>query len=542
MATEDLVLGMGTSSITPVPQRQNLILLNDGKGRFTLSSPSNLSRANNFTRTVIVADFDGNKTPDIFFGNDLHYYGQRDQLHFNDGKGMFINGAENAVPATGFVIQAGDLDGDGSPDLIYQPADFGSALFGGFPYELLLNDGNGRFSRVARSAAPFDSAAYAGFRFFDVDGDKDRDLMVFRSEKLSLFLNKGDGTFTDATNQVPSFTVQYPFGANFLLIDLEGDGDMDVLMLGVSTRSQVLVNDGKGRFKFDFSGRVPRAVGAIATDLDKDGDSDLVLTVKRLQFYMNDGKGLFTLQKGAFPADAIAFPLFAIDVDGDSDLDVLAGGSLFLNNGKNVFTDRTFGRLPKNMGGATFVGDVDLDGDIDAVANGKLFLNDGKGIFFDVSARRLPDGASVKVVTGVDVDRDGDIDLFGRTGFGPILLSNLHRQSRSPLLLWLGREHRLENFSRPGYASKHQFVLPFLALGAARLFVPPFGTFGLDLKTTVVGPVLRTNPGTGSAVLKLPIPMLQSLIGIDIASQALILDDVILAMRLTNTVVDRIRY
>ncbi|MSP26051.1 MAG: hypothetical protein EXR75_13005, partial [Myxococcales bacterium] len=177
-------------------------------------------------------------------------------------------------------------------------------------------------------------------------------------------------------------------------------------------------------------------------DLDGDGDLDVTIPnatgffgppgAEPFRVLMNDGKANFT------PNATLAFTApvrVAVvgDLDGDDDLDLYApsaGGTadkLFINDGKGAFKDEAATRLPPNTasrsGGARAV-DVDSDGDLDLfVAGGYaapdvpfafLYLNDGKGIFSDQTSK-LPStgpGEDPDDVELLDFDRDFDVDVL----------------------------------------------------------------------------------------------------------------------------------
>jgi len=121
----------------------------------------------------------------------------------------------------------------------------------------------------------------------------------------------------------------------------------------------------------------------------------------------------------------------AKDVDGDGDQDVFTcylanqPAQLLINNGAGVFTDQSASRLPAARsiacGDATFL-DVERDGDQDLYVSSdsgpRLWINNGSGTFADQTNTRLP---TLPATTGVggsaaaDVDGDGDIDLSNTT-------------------------------------------------------------------------------------------------------------------------------
>ncbi len=177
-------------------------------------------------------------------------------------------------------------------------------------------------------------------------------------------------------------------------------------------------------------------------DLDGDGDLDLVIPnatgffsppgAEPFRVLMNDGKATFT----PHPTLSFTGPVRVAvvgDLDGDGDQDLYApsaGGTadkLFINDGKGGFADEATTRLPANTashsGGARAV-DVDSDGDLDLfVAGGYaapdsplafLYLNDGAGKFTDATAG-LPmsgQGSDPDDVELLDFDRDFDVDVL----------------------------------------------------------------------------------------------------------------------------------
>jgi enediyne biosynthesis protein E4 len=125
---------------------------------------------------------------------------------------------------------------------------------------------------------------------------------------------------------------------------------------------------------------------------------------------------------------------FDYDRDGDPDLFFVNSSywpghevkpaptqALYRNDGKGHFTDVTKeAGLDKTFyGQGVAVGDYDNDGDLDlyvtAVRGGYLFQNDGKGHFTDVTQSANAHGPGGSWLTGaafVDIDNDGDLDLF----------------------------------------------------------------------------------------------------------------------------------
>ena len=121
---------------------------------------------------------------------------------------------------------------------------------------------------------------------------------------------------------------------------------------------------------------------------------------------------------------------FDYDLDGDSDLlEVASAKQRLLRNDAGIFTDVTSqaGALAKpnsGVGTGAIAGDYDNDGRPDVFilrsTDSSLYHNDGNGSFSDVTVTsRLPAVSHLaRAVTFVDVDHDGDLDIFiaGKSG------------------------------------------------------------------------------------------------------------------------------
>jgi hypothetical protein len=181
---------------------------------------------------VAVGDFDNDGWPDLYVTN----YG-KNRLYHNNHDGTFTDVAEKAgvtvsgaQPAWSTGATFGDYDGDGKLDLyvtgyvkfdLDNPPIAGTAatqysfcqyrgkpvMCGprGLPGEhnhLFHNNGDGTFMEVSQKAGVANEKGYYGFgvAFADVNDDGKLDLVVANDSVPNyLFLNKGDGTFEDAS-------------------------------------------------------------------------------------------------------------------------------------------------------------------------------------------------------------------------------------------------------------------------------------------------------------------------------------------------------
>ena len=129
-----------------------------------------------------------------------------DRLYLNDGRGSFSE-ARQILPARKFestsCVDAADFDKDGDLDLFIgirlKPFQYGVPV-GGY---IMENDGQGNFSDISTSVAP--ELATLGMitdaKWIDVDGDQDQDLIVVGDwMAITIFQNDG-GTFVQSTGE-----------------------------------------------------------------------------------------------------------------------------------------------------------------------------------------------------------------------------------------------------------------------------------------------------------------------------------------------------
>jgi len=135
--------------------------------------------------------------------------------------------SRNRLVEDGSGVAAGDIDGDGLCDLYFCSLERGNSLF--------RNVGNWRFENVTPGSPEVACLGQfsTGATFADVDGDGDLDLLVAGLGKgVRLFLNDGKGHFHESTN---SGLLQH-FGARSMaLADIDGDGDLDLYVANYRT-------------------------------------------------------------------------------------------------------------------------------------------------------------------------------------------------------------------------------------------------------------------------------------------------------------------
>src|SRR5438046_10626941 len=134
-------------------------------------------------------------------------------------------------------VAAGDVDGDGLIDL-YFSSNLGRN-------RLYRNLGHFRFEDITARAGVADSVGWkSGVTTADVNGDGRLDIFVSGVNSLGmpgggrnvLYINNGDGTFTDRTAEYGLDFAGYSTQAAFF--DYDGDGDLDMYLLNSPTLTE----------------------------------------------------------------------------------------------------------------------------------------------------------------------------------------------------------------------------------------------------------------------------------------------------------------
>ncbi|MBN1541136.1 Ig-like domain-containing protein [candidate division KSB1 bacterium] len=247
-------------------------------------------------------------------------------------------------------------------------------------------------------------------------------------------------------------------GHGIAVADVNGDGWDDLFVAGYQkdgcSSDRLYIRQSNGDFveQAEMAGilRDCGSFSAVFFDLDNDDDPDLLTPVfgGRDRLYVNDGTGNFTEQgneRGLSASASLSGGAVAFDANGDGVIDIFvtridAPNELYLNNGSGNFVLTVCGAegLDNNSGledpSQVTVVDVDEDGDLDLYitkrrAANELYLNTGNGTFVESAT---PAGIALQDPTlfssvFADYDNDGDMDLFCAVGFNsfnsdPLLL------------------------------------------------------------------------------------------------------------------------
>jgi hypothetical protein len=228
-----------------------------------------------------------------------------------------------------------------------------------------LNDGNGNllYADVIdhTTTPPSDMSGNYGSVWTDFDNDGDLDLYIAKCRQgvvdledprrwNRLFVNDGNGNFTDMAVQHGVQSKYQSWTADFG--DIDNDGDFDLVITNHDHTIQLFENDGTGHFTeiTDNSGLGITGffLQSKFVDFDNDGFVDLILSGGIERFFRNNGNKTFTQITGLFPSPKAMHSFATGDLNNDGFIDVYAGyGSnyvtpdlsnpdrLWLNNGND---------------------------------------------------------------------------------------------------------------------------------------------------------------------------------------------------------------
>lgn len=252
-----------------------------------------------------------------------------------------------------------------------------------------------------------------------------------------LFIINGYAQTLDFTLANPQPNLVEVWAGTFASGDIDGDGDIDLFMIGQTPaiRTKLYLNDGTGNFT-ELTHPFPLSSSgqAILKDLDNDGDLDLFyagrtsLEVVFTNIYRNDGLGGFTqVTNNALPKFVNDAGAAIADVDNDGDQDIVISAStttgfvadVYLNDGNAVFTAQGSAAFTAVKGAVAFI-DIENDGDKDVIISGKdasnvssikLYQNNGFGNF-TLNTNSTFAALSGEDIDVADTDKDGDLDFL----------------------------------------------------------------------------------------------------------------------------------
>ncbi len=428
---------------------------------------------------IAVADFDRDGICDIFLANGSHF---KDEATSEKHIGAFYRGIDglrfeecarraNVIAVGhGMGCAVGDIDNDGFPDLYL-------AYYG--RTQMWHNNGDGTFDDITVESGVSDDLWSTSAAFADVNADGLLDLFVVtyvtwlptdplcndpdhpavrrtcspmdrQAQPDRLFINLGDGRFAERGAESGVADIVEGKGLAVEIVDLTGDGHLDIYVANDTTANQLFVKRDASQFEeigmragvaVSSDGIRGASMGIGASDFNQDGNFDLVVTNFRHQVKdlysglggenfvavnMDTGLDMLTRRYLSF---GVVFQDF--DLDGWPDLFIANGhiwdltslgpqyeyempASLLQNRDGKAFSDQGHSGgsyfASKRLGRAVAYGDVDNDGDFDLIiqhvgSDAVLLRNDSRSIaqgrrlrFVGTSSVRDPLGCRVEAV------------------------------------------------------------------------------------------------------------------------------------------------
>ncbi len=329
---------------------------------------------------------------------------------------------ETNLPWNPVFVDAGDVDGDGQPDLVA----------GGWWYANPGSAGGDWAARRRSIGGQFRNMAVLD----DLDGDRDLDLLGTDGQpdggRLLLARNHGAGVFT--VEPVAASRGDFLQGA--VTAQLIPGGPVEVVLSwhnGARSSPPVgtewLQNspDPAHPWRLGQLSPVTNEEQVSAGDIDQDGDLDLHLGASWLR---HDPAG-YTAQAGVTLSNGEVDRVQMADLDEDGDLDVILtaehtarANPSFLAWGENTGVSWIEHEIPTSGGFELLsldVGDIDQDGDLDLAVgehqgNGRVWVYENLGRGRAWRERPVDDGDSaIDHHNGTqlkDVDGDGDLDIL----------------------------------------------------------------------------------------------------------------------------------
>jgi hypothetical protein len=413
-ALGDLDLDGDIDLVVGNQEEQGTTYLNDGAGHFTLGAP--FGNGSNFTLAVALADLDTDGDLDIVAGNQR----QQSTTYLNDSAGALpIEYAIDTGTSAALSVAVADLNSDGQLDLV--TGDYGGAN------TIYLNDGSGTFADAGGACGTGSARCFGtgsdkttSVAVGDIDGNGDLDLIVGNDgEPSAVYFNDGTGTFPiSRTVELPSSTTR-----SVAVGDMNGDGMLDLVVGNYSQPSIVYLNDGTGHFPI----RHPFTIGSEQTwsvalgDLDTDGDLDLVAANRSgpVIAYHNDGSGRLVAGQSVDDAGGDPTSVALRDLDADGDLDIAIGNNghqseIAFNDGTGHFAAvRAFGGRAATRSIAA--SDINGDGLPDLVSGNfgqanVVYLNNGRGQFLSGHAFGSESDPTSSIAIA-DLNNDGVLDI-----------------------------------------------------------------------------------------------------------------------------------
>ncbi len=299
----------------------------------------------------------------------------------------------NNILLDGSGVACGDVDGDGLVDVYFAGLDGANALY--------RNLGGWKFEDIAvRAGVDCPRLDSTGVVLADIDGDGDLDLIVnSMGGGTHVFFNDGKAHFTPS----PQNPLNGHFGGTSLaLADIDGNGTLDLYI--ANYRTVTLRDQPNTKFNVRMTDGQPQVTsinGRPLTDPEYTNRFTFVIGMK-------NGTATFTPEENGEPDG-----LYLNDGKGHFTLVPFTAGAFLDENGAPLK------QPPFDWGLSVTMRDLNGDGapDIyvcnDFKSPDRIWLNDGKGHFRAIPSTAIRQTSLFSMGLDVaDVNRDGAMDIF----------------------------------------------------------------------------------------------------------------------------------
>lgn len=358
-----------------------------------------------------------------------------------DFQEVIVDSASDGIPSSPWGKGIGDLNRDGRPDII-----IGAHTNGGLAwYE------NPSWQRRSISTAGHSTDVESG----DMNGNGYQDVVAVLSSGIRIYFNNSSGT--DWTTATITTRVLH----DLELADLNGDGRLDIIARnqeewgGNGNLIFVYIQNSNGTFTEQSRLDLPPGEGLLVTDLDNDGDPDIIWNQIWLE---NTGGAISTYPKRTYVNSWHRNTFIAAcDINGDSRKDIVLtpselGGQTYrisyfqapadprIGPWQEVVVDSSAEAVHHSAGCADFDGDGRMDIATAEMQQGtdpdeiKIYQNTGSSF-----VKRVISTGGSHSMRIVDINGDGKPDLMGANWEGPkdvkLWINNIPRQTL-PLNKW----------------------------------------------------------------------------------------------------------
>ncbi|NML21970.1 T9SS type A sorting domain-containing protein [Pseudoflavitalea sp. G-6-1-2] len=329
---------------------------------------------------VAVADYDNDNDMDVLVtGRNADTYLFEPILYLNQGNGTFVASPQKFAPSFNGKAKAVDFNNDGKMDISY----IGRSIATVSAFKLYINNGDGSFTEKTTSVPGLDKSY---LDWADCDKDGDMDLLINGSSGefcyAKLFINN-NGELTEQAVGLKGTML-----SNIRWVDMNADGLPEIINTGIDKpgttfciQPQILINKGGNKFE-SLNNNLPSRWLMYMDFADYDNDNDLDIICGSMDYnshfttlYKNEGNGEFKNIEipGLYTQNAV----FWKDFNKDGKLDIFCSSAgypsaILKNMGNDVFTNASLPMPQTEYTGDVAIADFDHDGREDILYVGKM--------------------------------------------------------------------------------------------------------------------------------------------------------------------------